>query len=726
METGNIGNTAASRGTTSVPWRMHLFIGILGLSTVCLVAYGFHRGLLMAARRAPRVDAVMEIELEAIAAHLAVEEAMLHDQALQSADFKTHLDRADWFAKALLEGGSNEEGTFLPVRNPAIRREIELLQEKLRALRAASSKRIGAAPTDAEAGKEAVQKYHTAYAEVATQAKTVETQAKNILASDIRNFYWIQWLLLALCVILWISAGLAFHFFERRRAAAIDDANSANDTLAIEIVERLRAEAELRDKELKFRTLFDKAADAIYLHDQQGRLLDFNRQACESLGYTREELLALSVSDIDPEAPFNDKIKHFWEGDYGGDSLLIESRHVRKDGSDFPIEVRLGAIDLPQGRLVMAVARDISERKRAQQQLQREKSLSAQIIKSMPGLFYVFDERRFVEWNPLWEKVTGYSARELGERYATDFFEGEERSLIAEKMQKVFSEGFATAEAFVTAKDGRRIPFLFTGALCFFDDAPHVVGLGIDISERKLIEAEREKLIAKLEMQNAELERFTYTVSHDLKSPLITVKGFVGMLRDDIARGDAEAVEHDISRINGAADKMGMLLSDLLELSRIGRLMNPPQDVPLAELAAEAVELNAGRIKEIGAKIEIAANLPVIHGDRGRLLGVMQNLIDNALKYMGGQKHPLVEIGSRRDGDETVFFVRDNGMGIDRNYAEKIFGLFEQLDPKAEGTGIGLALVKRIVEVHGGRIWLESEGQGRGSTFCFTLGRSPL
>jgi len=104
----------------------------------------------------------------------------------------------------------------------------------------------------------------------------------------------------------------------------------------------------------------------------------------------------------------------------------------------------------------------------------------------------------------------------------------------------------------------------------------------------------------------------------------------------------------------------------------------------------------------------------------------MQNLIDNALKYMGEQKHPLVEIGSRRDGDEAVFFVRDNGMGIDRNYAEKIFGLFEQLDPKAEGTGIGLALVKRIVEVHGGRIWLESEGQGRGSTFCFTLGRSPL
>ncbi len=238
---------------------------------------------------------------------------------------------------------------------------------------------------------------------------------------------------------------------------------------------------------------------------------------------------------------------------------------------------------------------------------------------------------------------------------------------------------------------------------------------------RKRAETERVALVADLGAKNTELERFTYSASHDLKGPLITIQGFLGHLEADVAEGNSDRLRHDISRIGAAAAKMGRLLDELLELSRIGRIVNPPVEVPLADLAHEAVGLLAGRIEGRGAQVDISPRLPTVFGDRVRLLEVLQNLIDNAVKFMAGQPEPRVEIGARKAGNETVFYVRDNGIGIDPRYHDKVFGLFDQLTQEAGGTGVGLALVKRIVEVHGGRVWVESEGAGHGSTFCFTI-----
>lgn len=234
-------------------------------------------------------------------------------------------------------------------------------------------------------------------------------------------------------------------------------------------------------------------------------------------------------------------------------------------------------------------------------------------------------------------------------------------------------------------------------------------------------ETEREVLIADLEAKNAELERFTYTVSHDLKSPLVTVKGFLGLLQNDIAQGQLDRAQEDIGWIQEAAVKMGLMLDELLELSRIGRLVNEPQAVLFNELAEEAVKLVSGRIAERGVQVEIAPELPTVVVDRARLVEVLQNLVDNAVKFMGNQSHPLIIIGARQNGTETVLFVQDNGMGIDPQYHDQVFTLFHRLDTSVEGTGIGLALAQRIVEVHGGRLWVES-AVGKGATFCFTLG----
>ena len=232
---------------------------------------------------------------------------------------------------------------------------------------------------------------------------------------------------------------------------------------------------------------------------------------------------------------------------------------------------------------------------------------------------------------------------------------------------------------------------------------------------------ERKRIQAELETKNAELERFAYTVSHDLKSPLITIGGFVGFLEKDALSGNVAQVKTDVIHINDALARMQLLLDELLELSRIGRIMNPPEEVSFDAVAREVAEAVGGRIEAHGVEVEIAPGLPVVYGDRARLVEVVQNLVDNACKFMGEQPHPKIEIGARQDGGETVFYVRDNGIGIDPQYHEKVFGLFDKLDPQSEGTGIGLALVKRIVETHDGRIWVESEGAGKGSTFYFTL-----
>ncbi|HXF84526.1 MAG TPA: ATP-binding protein [Anaerolineales bacterium] len=242
-----------------------------------------------------------------------------------------------------------------------------------------------------------------------------------------------------------------------------------------------------------------------------------------------------------------------------------------------------------------------------------------------------------------------------------------------------------------------------------------------EIAERKRAEAERERVIKELETKNAELERFIYTVSHDLKSPLITIAGFIGLLETDARSGNIEKFKSDLKRIGEATEKMHRLLDELLELSRVGRIVNPPSEAPFSTIVEEALSLVKGHLMEKSIQIHVEPNLPVVVGDYPRLVEMMQNLIENAVKFMGDQPEPRIEIGAREQNGEIVFFVKDNGIGIEPQYHEKIFGLFDKLNPKSEGTGIGLAIVKRIIEVHGGRIWVESEGKGKGSTFCFTL-----
>lgn len=250
------------------------------------------------------------------------------------------------------------------------------------------------------------------------------------------------------------------------------------------------------------------------------------------------------------------------------------------------------------------------------------------------------------------------------------------------------------------------------------NEAGEVVALfGTLLDTTELKKKERE-----LEQKNAEMERFTYTVSHDLKSPLVTVKSFIGFLEKDMAAADSGRIAKDILYIKTSTDRMSQLLEQILVMSRIGKVVTPPVQVSFSELVQEVLELVAGSITEGGVTVQLVCDESVtLYGDRPRLIEIWQNLIENSFKYMGAQSTPLIEIGFEMTNGTPVFFVADNGLGIDRCYHAKIFNLFDKLDPQSEGTGLGLALVKRIVEMYDGEIWVESDGVGYGTCFRFTL-----
>jgi PAS domain S-box-containing protein len=388
--------------------------------------------------------------------------------------------------------------------------------------------------------------------------------------------------------------------------------------------------------------------------------------------------------------------------------------------------------------LVVSVAaartgQELDQAERKRKEAEDELRESEQKLKILADFTYDWDywigtDKQLLYITPSCERVTGYSSSEFYARpelMELILHPDDKDRYIAHTSTYQENSGPGEIEFRIVTKEGNT---RWIGHRCqpVSDTYGNQIGRrgsNRDITGQKILEEERQALLKDLEVKNAELERFTYTVSHDLKSPLITIQGFLGYLEQDVADGNHEAVEDDIRRINGASQKMTRLLSELLKLSRIGRIMNPPEEVPFEQIAHEALEMVEGKIHENKVEILLQETFPGIYGDRTRLVEVMVNLLENAVKFMGDQEHPKIWIGSSEKEGQDVFYVRDNGIGIDPRFHEKIFDLFEKIDTKSDGTGVGLALVKRIIEVHGGKIWVESEGIGKGSSFLFTLGR---
>ncbi len=327
--------------------------------------------------------------------------------------------------------------------------------------------------------------------------------------------------------------------------------------------------------------------------------------------------------------------------------------------------------------------------------------------------------------SPVCEKLTGYSAREF---YSKPKFL---RSILDPNFTDTYDQHWsnlskgkvpATFDYQIVHKNGIRY-WLQQKNTLITDQQGHPIALeGViaDNTIQKTNEIEREKLIKELEEKNIELERFIYIVSHELKTPLITIKGFLGYLEEEAVKGEVIQLHQDIVRIILATEVMHRQLNNLININKIGRNKTRRESVNIHEIIKVILVQFSTIINQKNIHFSIG-KLPAVNGYKAELFELFRNLIENAIRFSSSQTNPCVEIGTETQNEQVLFFIKDNGIGIDKQYSARIFGLFNKLDPHTEGTGAGLAIAKRVVEHHGGWIKMESEGSGKGSTFYFTL-----
>ena len=372
-----------------------------------------------------------------------------------------------------------------------------------------------------------------------------------------------------------------------------------------------------------------------------------------------------------------------------------------------------------EGGLIRIVAQTVLidlARKKSEEQALLLDNIDTQI-------WYLTEDNRYGAVNKAHAGFLGLDKSDLEHKSIYDVISRDEVAIYLTGNREVFEEKKSVrTEGWVTNGKGktRLLAITKTPKIDDNENVEYVICAAEDITERKRADDERKRLLKELAAKNAELERFAYTVSHDLTSPLFAIRGFTSLVREDFWQGKTENAESYLKRIEDAAAKMDRLLNDTLKLSRIGRLTNPPEDASFGQIVEEALDLTSEHIKSGGVEVSVADDLPTVHVDKMRIVEMLVNLITNGIKYIGKQSHPKIDIGYRVEGKETVFFVKDNGIGIDQSLHEKVFELFYKVEKSSEGTGAGLAIVKRIIEVHEGRIWIES-AKDNGCTVCFTL-----
>jgi PAS domain S-box-containing protein len=383
---------------------------------------------------------------------------------------------------------------------------------------------------------------------------------------------------------------------------------------------------------------------------------------------------------------------------------------------------------------VQELEKEAVTRKKAEKALKELNRYTRELIEvSLDPLVTISSKGKITDVNCATEKLTGYPrAKLIGTRFSEYFTDSRKAD---QGYLQVLREGHVYDYPLqIRHRDGTVTPVLYNASV-YHNAKGNIAGVfaaARDITERKKVEEELRKnekrlkdLLAEVAAKNEELDSFVYRISHDLKTPVVTIDGFVGALREDFGDVLLEDGEKYLRYISDAARKMEILINDLLVLSRIGRLSRKKTKFPFARLVEDAVKALQPHINARGIMVNIQKDLPVIYGERKRLARAVDNLLTNAIKYIGKENpSPHIEIGVEKQNSQKVFFVRDNGIGIERKDFDKIFQVFHRL-PSAtkqvkEGTGVGLTIVKRIIEHHGGKIWLISEPE-KGTTFYFTL-----
>lgn len=467
----------------------------------------------------------------------------------------------------------------------------------------------------------------------------------------------------------------------------------------------------------QFEALLEAAPDAIVIVNEQGIIQLVNLQTQKLFGFSKTELINQPVEIL---IPGNLRSRHASHRKSFFDAARVremgaglELFALKKDGISFPVEISLSPITTEQGIWVLASIRDITERKKAQEKI----SYLARLVEDTSEAVFSSDANGNIKsWNKAAENLFGFTSEEVINRPAREFMRlqlsDEERAVIREKLAK---EGYWKGELNYLKKDGTPLYISISNAATrnLSGAIDGYVSVCRDFSQRKLLEDE-------LRTTNEELEAFSYSISHDLRAPLRAVIGFTSILEMEYTSQLNDEAKRLMSVIKTNTQRMGQLIDDLLTFSRLSRQELVKKKVDTQNMVADIIRhLETADKRQINWQI---ATLPAVMADHNTIRQVWINLLSNAVKYSGKQAQPIITVGTTNTDAEIIFEVTDNGVGFDEAHAGKLFKVFQRLHTMEEfdGTGVGLAIVERIVVKHGGRVWAHAE-KGKGASFYFSL-----
>jgi len=497
--------------------------------------------------------------------------------------------------------------------------------------------------------------------------------------------------------------------------------------------QKIETDEKLKKSEAKFRQLMESSTDALIGANKEGKIVYANKEATILFGYSTDELLNNKIEMLLP-GRFRERHEGYRTGfqanpvtrEMGKAGLPLYGR--RKDESEFATEISLKSIETEEGLVVMSVIRNITEKKKAEENLKQSENRFRELFESAPESLVVVDNTTltFVKFNANAVKLFKYSAEEfikIGPLDISPLFQPDGR--LSEEKAKEFMINLMKGdnpvfEWLVVDANGKEIICeVRLTLLSNINESQHLASF-IDITERKNTEKKIEQQNKELAASNMELEQFAYVASHDLQEPLRMVSSFLNLVEK---RMDGQLDDTSRQYIHFAVDgakRMKTLIQDLLLYSRVDTNKENFTATDLNDVMQYVNHLLEEDIKKNRAVITVKP-MPVISANKTLISQLFVNLVSNALKYHG-DKEPEIEVGCTEEPGKWIFYVKDNGIGIDPKFFDKIFIIFQRLHTKNEysGTGIGLAICKKIVETHKGRIWVESEA-GKGSTFYFSI-----
>ncbi|MDH3453380.1 MAG: PAS domain S-box protein, partial [Gammaproteobacteria bacterium] len=508
----------------------------------------------------------------------------------------------------------------------------------------------------------------------------------------------------------------------------------ALQTTVLDITERKRAERALQSELRRNQIVLKSSQDGFFTCDLNGKLRDVNRAYERMLGYAPGEMAGMDLADIEANKSPTEVAESLARIAREGQGFF-EVKHRHKQGFTVDFEVSVAAAIIDEDPFIFSFMRDVTDRNKALADLRESQAqLHALTMLAPAGIFRTDKDGRTTYVNEHWSELTGIATSKPGGDDWTYFLHEEDR----ERVLKHWRDRLASRTVFRDEYRYQRPQGSLVWVYCVANpqynqqaEFTGYIGALTNITARKQAQAElenyRDHLEELVDARTAELrtavreqESFSYSVSHDLRSPLRTIDGFSHMLLDEYSEVlDAEG-KQCLQRVRAASQRMGLLIDALLNLSRMSRRKMRYETVDVSEIANDIVRRLRRTDPERDAQIEVAEELRA-KGDSALLRVVLENLLNNAWKYSNKQTHTRIEV-ARIDGRGSGFLVRDNGVGFDMRYADRLFKPFQRLHTfeEFEGTGIGLATVVRIIERHGGKVWAESE-EGKGATFYFTV-----